>query len=78
MIDFLKAYPSFTMHDFVWGLSAPLIKTMLMDATQVYYLDEDQQKEYKQYKRNQKKNVATPQVTDDPDVFCAALGIPSF
>ena len=66
------------MHDYVWGLSAPLIKIMLMDATQVYYLNEDQQKEYKQYKRRQKANVAMPQATDDPDVFCAALGIPTF
>ncbi|MDE7345144.1 MAG: hypothetical protein K2N48_00190 [Muribaculaceae bacterium] len=74
MIDFLKAYPSFTIHDYIWGLSAPLIKIMLMDATQVYYLDEKQSREYKQWKRNGKGNGET----DDPDVFANALGIPTF
>lgn len=76
MIDFIKAYPSFTIHDYVWGLSAPLIKTMLMDATQVYYLDENQQKEYKQYKRtNRKTNRVYTDSKEDMEAFEKELGI---
>lgn len=78
MVDFLKAYPFITMEQYFWDLSVPMIRLMAYDATKVIYLSEKQAKKYKQWKRNQKSNVATPQVTDDPDVFCAALGIPSF
>lgn len=76
MIDFLKAYPSFTIYDYVWGLSAPLIKTMLMDATQVYYLDEEQQEEYKQYKRASRKiNRVYTDSEEDMEAFERELGI---
>lgn len=76
MIDFLKAYPSFTMHDYVWGLSAPLIKVMLMDATQIYYLDEKQQKEYKQFKRTSRHtNKVYTDSKEDLDAFERELGI---
>lgn len=76
MMDFLKTYPAFTMHDYVWGLSAPMIKIMLLDATQVLPLTtEKQKKEYKLWKRNSKCNNGE---TDDPNAFAAALGIPTF
>lgn len=75
MMDFLKLNPAFTMYDYVWGLSAPMIKIMSMDATQVIHLSEKQQKEYKQWKRNHKCNNDE---TDDPDAFADALGIPTF
>lgn len=71
MIDFLKAYPSFTMNDYVWGLSAPLIKIMLMDATQVYYLDDKQKEEYKNWKLRQTATCA-----DNLDDVASELGIP--
>ena len=51
---------------------------MIRDATKVIYLSEKQAKKYKQFKRKQNNKVALPEVTDDPDVFCAALGIPTF
>lgn len=78
LTDIMKNYPAFSLHDLMWNLSAPFVKCMLADATQVMYLTENQKKEYKEYKRKQNKNIAMPQVTDDPDVFSAALGIPSF
>lgn len=77
-MDFLKIYPFVSIEDYYWKYSYAMIRIMAKDATKVIPLSEKQAEKYKQYKRNQKKNVATPQVTDDPDVFCAALGIPSF
>lgn len=70
MIDFLKAYPSFTMYDYVWGLSAPLIKVMLMDATQVHYLSE------KQAKKMKAKKAAVR--IDDPMQLLNDTGAPIF
>lgn len=63
------------MHDYLWGLSAPMIRMMMSDATEVIYLDDEQSKEYKQWKRTgRRKNY----VTDNPDEFAAELGIPTF
>lgn len=64
------------MYDYVWGLSAPMVKIMASDATQVMPLSEKQQKEYKQWKRN--NSNGNNDETDDPDEFSAALGIPTF
>lgn len=71
MIDFLKMFPSFTMHDYVWGLSAPLIKIMLLDATQVYHLDDKQKKEYTSWKLRQSATRA-----DNLDAVATELGLP--
>lgn len=52
-----------------------MIRMMMSDATEVIYLDDEQSKEYKQWKRTgRRKNY----VTDNPDEFAAELGIPTF
>lgn len=67
-----------TVDDYYWNYSHIMIQLMIRDATKVIYLSEKQAKKYKQFKRKQNNKVALPEVTDDPDVFCAALGIPTF
>ena len=47
-----------------------------MDATQVYYLDEKQQEEYKQYKRASRKiNRVYTDSEEDMEAFERELGI---
>lgn len=76
MMDFLKAYPAFSMHDYVWGLSAPMVKIMMSDATQVMYLTEKQQNEYKQWKRTSRHtNKVYTDSKEDLDAFEKELGI---
>ncbi len=75
MVDFLKANPAFSMQDVMWNLSVPFVKVMMVDATQVIYLTDKQKKKYKQSRRMGKH---VEEVTDDPDAFSAALGIPTF
>lgn len=75
LMDILKNYPAFSMHDLLWNLSAPFVKCMVMDATQVMYLSEEQQKEYKNWKIKQR---SSKDVYDDPYAFAKALGIPAF
>lgn len=71
-MDFLKLFPAFTMHDYVWGLSAPMIKIMTQDATQTFMLTTDKQKE--QYKQWKLKQTATQ--ADNLDAVASELGIP--
>lgn len=73
MVDFLKANPAFSMHDVMWNLSVPFVRVMMADATQVIYLTDEQKKKLKN-----RKNVSDNKVTDDPDEFARALGIPTF
>lgn len=75
MVDWLKLNPAFSLHDFMWNLSVPFVKVMMSDATQTLMLTEKQAKQYKQQRRTGKRS---DEVTDDPDAFAAALGIPSF
>lgn len=74
-MDFLKANPAFSMQDVMWNLSVPFVKVMMADATQVIYLTDKQKEKYKQSRRMGKH---VDEVTDDPDAFAAALGIPTF
>ena len=48
---------------------------MMVDATKVIYLSEEQAKKYKGWDNKKKRNNET---YDDADSFAAALGIPSF
>lgn len=73
MMDFLKAYPSITMEQYLWELSLPMIRLMSYDATQVIYLTEEQKKKYKN-----RRSAKSEEATDDPDAFAKALGIPTF
>lgn len=72
MMDFLKMYPAFTMHDYIWGISAPMIKIMTSDATQVICLTTDEQKE--EYKRWKRRHDAT--LMDNLDDAASALRLP--
>ena len=78
MTDWLKANPAFSMEDYQWKLSVPFIKVMASDATHVAYLSEKQAKEYKQQKRKANAKKKSEGITDDPEEFARALGIPSF
>ena len=73
-MDFLKMYPSLTIQDYIWGLSAPMIKIMTSDATQVLYLSEKQQQEYKRYKMLAN---ATEVANNDLDAFVQEFNIPT-
>lgn len=75
-MDFLKSFPSFTMQDYIWGLSAPMIQIMAKDATQIIYLDEKQQQEYKTWKRTSRTiNKVYTDSKEDLDAFEKELGI---
>lgn len=75
MVDFLKKNPAFSMQDVMWNLSVPFVKVMMVDATQSIFLTDKQKKRYKQSRR---MGSHVDEVTDDPDAFAAALGIPTF
>lgn len=75
MVDFLKTNPAFSLKDLIWNLSAPFVRIMMADATQVIPLTD---KQAKKIKLGKKGGVKRNETTDNPDVFAAALGIPSF
>ena len=59
----------------MWEIPLPKLRLMMVDATKVIYLSEEQAKKYKGWdKKKKRKNEAY----DDADSFAAALGIPSF
>lgn len=64
------------MRDVMWSLSVPFVRVMMADATQVIYLTDKQKKRYKNNKHT--RSAAGEEVTDDPDAFAKALGIPTF
>lgn len=74
-MDFLKAYPFISMEQYMWEIPLPKLRLMMVDATKVIYLSEEQAKKYKGWDKKKKRNNET---YDDADSFAAALGIPSF
>lgn len=44
MIDFLKAFPSVSKDEYMWGWTVPQIKLALRDNTHMEYLTEEQAK----------------------------------
>ena len=74
-MDFLKAYPFISMEQYMWEIPLPKLRLMMVDATKVIYLSEEQAKKYKGWNNKKKRNNET---YDDADSFAAALGIPSF
>ena len=75
-MDFLKTHPSFTMYDYMWGLSAPKIKLMMADATEVLHLTEKQQQQYKNWKRSSRSvNRVYTDSEEDMEAFERELGI---
>lgn len=59
----------------MWEIPLPKLRLMMVDATKVIYLSEEQTKKYKGWDNKKKRNNET---YDDADSFAAALGIPSF
>ena len=72
MMDFLKSYPFLTVEDYYWNYSYIMIQLMIRDATKVYYLSEEQ---YKEYKRNQMLANAQVVATNDIDAFEKAFDV---
>lgn len=47
MVDFLKAFPFFSMDEYRWKYSVPYIRLISADNTRVHYLSEKQAKNRK-------------------------------
>lgn len=73
MVDWLKANPSFTMNDYLWGISVCMAKVMAADATHSVYLSEKQAKKYKDMQRIQPS--VKNKYYNNADDFASALGI---
>jgi hypothetical protein len=74
MMDFLKAYPSFTVEDYLWRFSLPMLKVMMYDASKTLYLSEKDAKKYHaRHPKFDSKNMYT-----DPDALLNDLGLPTF
>lgn len=73
MIDFLKANPSFTMHDYLWVLTYPQILLASIDFSHIEYDDDD----YEDYdiKSNNKKEKVKKISLDSEEDLLSALGI---
>lgn len=67
MFDFLKAYPSITMEQYMWHMTIPQILLAQYDTTHVLYLSEEEAK----IDRATKVNSADDLLNND-------LGIPIF
>lgn len=76
--DYLKANPYLSREEVMWGMSVPYLKISTYDTTHVVYLSEKQAKEYKQEQRKANAKKKSAGITDDPEEFARALGIPSF
>lgn len=64
MMDFIKVFPSVTIHQYMWEMTVPQIKLAMNDFTRVEYLTEEKQERGKVY--------------DNPDDFIKELNIPTF
>lgn len=62
MFDFLKAYPSITMEQYMWQMSIPQINLAKHDTTHIEYLSDEQIKKQKAIK------------IDDPSSLISDLG----
>lgn len=62
----------------IWGISVPYLNISKYDTTHIVYLSEKQAKKYKQEQRKANAKKKTAGITDDPEEFARALGIPSF
>lgn len=69
MIDFLKAHPSVSKDEYLWGWTVPQIHLAICDNTHVEYLSEEQAR-IEKARRNSIK-VSGSNITND-------LGIPIF
>lgn len=76
MVDWLKANPSLTMNDYLWGISVCMAKVMAADATHTVYLSEKQAK--KQKLLNQKQNAVAFDEKLESEDFLNDLGMPIF
>lgn len=47
MVDFMKAFPSVSLDDYLWKLSVPMIKLMRFDNTHLEHLSEKEAKRRK-------------------------------
>lgn len=52
MFDFLKAFPSVTMNQYMWEMTVPQILLAQHDTTNIEYLTEEQAKKAKAVKIN--------------------------
>lgn len=52
MFDFLKAFPSVTMNQYMWEMTVPQILLAQHDTTHIEYLTEEQAKKAKAVKIN--------------------------
>ena len=69
MIDFLKAHPSVSKDEYMWGWTVPQIHLAICDNTHIEYLTEDQAKRDKL--RSHSVKVDNTEALND-------LGIPIF
>lgn len=58
MIDFLKAHPSVSKDEYMWGWTVPQIQLAICDNTHIEYLTEDQAKRDKMRRYAVKVNDA--------------------
>lgn len=76
MVDWLKANPSLTMNDYLWGISVCMAKVMAADATHTVFLSEKQAKTQKLI--NQRKESVTLDEQIENEDFLNDLGMPIF
>ena len=69
-MDFLKAYPFITMEQYLWELSAPMVRLMAYDATKIIYLPEKEAKK--------QRILKTARRVDDPMELLNDFGAPVF
>lgn len=67
MFDFIKAYPSVTMEQYMWHMTVPQILLAQYDTTHIEYLSEEQAKKDK-----------APKINSTDDLFKNDFGIPIF
>ena len=67
MFDFIKAYPSVTMEQYMWHMTVPQILLAQYDTTRIEYLSEEQAKKDK-----------APKINSTDDLFKNDFGIPIF
>ena len=71
MIDFLKAHPSVTKDEYLWGWTVPQIHLAICDNTHIEYLTEEQAKLDKMRRNAIKVDSKDNKLIND-------LGIPIF
>lgn len=71
MIDFLKAHPSVSKDEYLWGWTVPQIHLAMCDNTHIEYLTEEQAK-------IEKMRRLAVKVKGEDDAILNDLGVPIF